>query len=235
MKDRQTESGSGSARIPLVSPALHVVAMTVVVFLRSSFGFAYLRPRSVFFALSWAFGLFLIYAWIEPGVWRKTRALCLFGSGALILYWAHLAVAFRREWSSRGKHDQDSGTSHLLRARRGVGWPVMARTERDIHLWVEPASALLVAGVLRFATGERRLSPWLFLAGGSLWVKEALNCWFRVRRQKRQEDVLSDAEDNLEPSPANDARPTELPNAARKIRVKRPRTGTPPSDGGAEE
>src|SRR5690606_22769981 len=78
MKDRQAEPSPSQPRIPLLSTLLHCVSMTVVVFLRSGFGFAYFRPRSVFLAGIWAFALFTVYAWNEPAVWQWSASLCVF-------------------------------------------------------------------------------------------------------------------------------------------------------------
>lgn len=47
MKDRQTEASPFQPRIPVLSFLLHCISMPVVVFLRSGFGFAYLRPNSI--------------------------------------------------------------------------------------------------------------------------------------------------------------------------------------------
>jgi hypothetical protein len=102
MKDRQMPLDGGEPRILVLSAALHCAAMTVLVFLRSSFGFVFLRPKSVFFAISWAFVLFVIYAWCEPDVWAAYRSVCLFGVAAMLLYWTHLVQAFARELGEQG-------------------------------------------------------------------------------------------------------------------------------------
>ena len=73
MKDVQVPLAGGEQRIPILSPVFHCCAMTVIVFFRYSFGFEFLRPRSVFFAFSWAFVLFTVYAWNEPAVWAAYR------------------------------------------------------------------------------------------------------------------------------------------------------------------
>ena len=103
MKDRQVPHTPAPPRIPFVSAVLHCVSMSVVVFLRSGFGYAYLRPRSIFFASSYAFGLFLIYAWNEPGVWEKTAEIRYYGLSVVGLYVLHLIAAFfgefLRDWN----------------------------------------------------------------------------------------------------------------------------------------
>lgn len=219
MKDRQIEQASGQARIPIVSAVLHCVSMTALVYLRSSFGFIYLRPKSVFFAFSWAFGLFAVYAWLQPEVWRDYRAALLFGLGAILLYSLHLLISFMRELHRTGEHDHYSGTSHAL---RWMGKTPGASAEMNLHLWWEPGVLLFAAVVLRLSLGERRLSGWLVLVAFSLCTKELLNYWYHLRHRKRQEDIFGDAGDTVEPSSPNSVAPTP-PKATRKAGVKRPR------------
>ena len=149
-------------RIPFFSAALHCVAMTALVFLRSSFGFVYLRPKSVFFVFSWAFALFTIYAWIESAVWREYRSVCIFGVAAMTLYWIHLLVAFARQWGKQDQHDRYSGTSHGLRLMRKEGMSPTSRLEWKFHVLAEPAVVLFAAAGLRFVFGVSHLSSWLF-------------------------------------------------------------------------
>ena len=54
MRDIHTER-SKAGPIPLISPLLHCTAMTGLVFLRRNFGYAFLRPKAIFFAFTWAF------------------------------------------------------------------------------------------------------------------------------------------------------------------------------------
>ena len=199
MKDKQVEPPSGQPRIPFFSAAIHCVAITAIVYLRSSFGFAYLRPKSVFFAFTWAFVLFTIFAWMEPPIWRQYRAVCVFGAGAAALYWVHLLTAFLRELYHRGEHDHYSGTSHVLRIMRRPGRPQPRFFEMNLHLWAEPAAILFVALFLRLAFAERRLSSWLVLVAVCLWFKEAFNYWFELRQRKRQVDTFIDVDAGAEP------------------------------------
>src|SRR5450432_259604 len=118
MRNIHTERAS-PGRIPVLSPTVHCVAMTALVYLRTSFGYAVLRPKSIFFAFSWAFCLFAYIAWNEPALWSDYRAVWIFGFGAVALYWLHFLIAISRELYRVGEHDHYSGESHLLRLRRG--------------------------------------------------------------------------------------------------------------------
>jgi hypothetical protein len=222
MKDRQIQLDGGEPRIPFVSAALHCVAMTVLVFLRSSFGFVYLRPKSVFFAFSWAFVLFSIYAWNEPDVWSEYRPVCIFGAAAMSLYWIHLFVALSGQWREKGPHDRYSGDSSALRLMRRAGLSPTASLERRLHLWAEPAAVLVAAAAFRFVFGEHHLSKWLFFVAGCFWCKEALNRWFELRQAKRQKDIFDDATDTPE-APSATILGQEPPKATRKEAVKRKR------------
>lgn len=222
MKDRQIELDGGEPRIPFVSAALHCVAMTGIVFFRYGFGFIYLRPKSVFFAFSWAFVLFVIAAWNEPEMWGAYRIPCIFGLAAMTLYWVHLAVAVSQQWQQKAAHDRYSGTSIMFRFLKGVRAESPAELERQIHLWFEPGLVLLGAATLRFAFGERHLSNWLFLLSGCFWCKEGLNRWFEIRQVKRQKDIFDDATDTPD-APTSTILDTETPKATRKEGVKQPR------------
>ena len=223
MRDRQVEIPSGQARIPLISALLHCISMSVLVYLRSSFGFVYLRSKSVFFAFSWALLLFTIYAWNEPQVWQEYRFVCFFGIGSVALYWLHLTISFVRELHRKGEHDRFSGKSHPFRLMRLCGRVETPRAEMIQHLWIEPGAVLLSAIVIRWIAGDARLSLWLLSAAGCLWLKEALNYWHQLRQQKRQEDIFADTEDSVADTSPNTPN-FEPPVAARKARVKRQRS-----------
>lgn len=233
MKDKQIPAASAEPRIPFVSAFLHCVSMTALVYLRSSFGFGFLRPKSVFFAFSWAFALYAVYAWMEGSVWREHLALLLFGGGAVLLYWLHLLIAFGREWNQRGEHEHYSGASHLARLLRRFGKTPSVRFEEKLHLWGEPPAVLLVSAALRLVFGENSLSFWLGMVALCFWSKEALNHWFRIRQRKRREDMFDDTEDAVEPPTASNLAP-ELPKAARKVRVKRNRNAASADDAAKE-
>ena len=221
MKDRQIALEGGEPRIPLISPALHCVAMTALVFLRSSFGYVYLRPKSVFLVFSWAFALFTIYAWNEPDVWRSYRAACLFGVAAIILYWLHLLTAVIGQWRGKGPHDRFSGISHVVPLMRRRGASPESELEKKLHLWGEPAAVLLAAAITRLF-GETHLSAWLLFVSLCFWCKEALNQWFQIRQTKRQKDIFDDASDTPD-APSTTIPGQDAPKPTRKERVKRAR------------
>lgn len=222
MKDRQMELAGAEPRIPFVSAALHCVAMTVIVFFRFSFGYVYLRPKSVFFAFSWAFVLFCIVAWNEAALWPDYRSICVFGAVAMILYWLHLFIAVSAQWREKGPHDRYSGTSIIVRFLKTAGVPVTAILERRVHLWVEPGTTLAVAAFFWIATPAQRLASWLFFVAVCFWCKEALNRWFEIRQTKRQKDIFDDAADTPD-APTTTVLAKESPKPTRKEGVKQPR------------
>lgn len=227
MKDRQVEQSPAQSRIPVVSAVLHCVSMTVIVFLRSSFGFGFLRPRSIFFAFAWAIILFSIYAWNEPTVWRQFWALCLFGLAAATLYFIHFFTAFFREIYREGAHDNDSGKPHSLRILGFLGRQASPKLQKNWHIWGEPL-LVLVAGLLLRIFGEHYLSAWLILCAPCLCLKEALNHWFQIRQKKRHRDSRDDAEDIFED--AEPPKTTEAPKPVGKDKVKRPRASSLPAE-----
>jgi hypothetical protein len=220
MKDIHSERSS-PGRIPILSPTVHCVAMTALVYLRSSFGFVFLRPKSVFFAFTWAFVLFDIVAWNEPGLWHQYRAVCIFGTGAAFLYWLHLSIAVSRELYRAGEHDLYSGTSHLRRLMPR-GEQGSAAPERNLHLWGEPATVLVLAGTLRFAFAEHHLSTWLVFTAACMVCKEGMNYWFTVRRDKIKDDMIHDAKEQGDTLPDNQLS-ADAPKATRKEPVRRKR------------
>jgi hypothetical protein len=216
MKDRQVESVPMQTRIPVVSAVLHCVAMTAVVFLRSGFGYAYLRPKSIFFACSWAFALFCIYAWIEPGAWQHHAPICIFGMASMGLYWLHLSVAFVSQLRGSATHDNDSGTPHILRI---VNHP---RLQAAWVMWGEPVlllAAALTCGLL--GPAWKNLSTWFLTVSLCLGFKEFLNHWFRIRHEKIQGDNLDDAKENIVRNAGEEA--SDLPPPSRKPKAKYPR------------
>ncbi len=223
MKDKQVQKGGPVPGIPLISPLLHVISMTGLVFLRSSFGYAFLRPKSVLLACVWAHALFSFYAWHEPAVWPRWRGVVFYGSAVSLLYLVHLLVAFARELRRSGKHDYDSGTPHFMRLEGLFRPGIRERLEAFIQLWLEPA-AVLVASLVLEAGGVTKLPAWLAFLSVCLWTKEALNHWYRLRHHKKQSDVFSDAGEGLDAEPGHT---TPGPaGAGRKPRQKRARAGS---------
>lgn len=205
--------------IPILSPALHCVAMTVLVYLRSSFGYTFLRPKSIFFACSWAFVLLFIMAWNEPPYWREYRAVCIFGAGAVVLYWLHFAATFFREWLKQGEDDQYPGTPHALRFARALRFPVTSG--ETIRFFIEPGLVFVVAALLRLAFCERHLSTWLVVVSGCMIGREAINYWTTIRREKVIAETVRKAKQQGDAFSDQPAAP--VPKATRKEPVRRQR------------
>jgi len=222
MKDRQAEPSPSQPRIPVLSTVLHCVSMTVVVFLRGGFGFAYFRPRSVFLASIWAFALFTVYAWNEPAVWQWSASLCVFGMAASALYLLHFTLEFARQLRGSASHDHDSGNPHLLRLLRKQDGASYERAKILCAVWCEPALVLLAALLARWFLGSPHLSAWLLLAAACLWLKEAMNYWHHLRQRKRRRDAIEDAEETLDPVPEPPGSPNTT--SGRKEKTFRPRT-----------
>lgn len=220
MKDIHGERPT-PGRIPVLSPTLHCVAMTALVYLRSSFGLTLFRPRSIFFAFSVAVGVLDYIAWHEPDFWNEYRAACIFGGGAVALYWLHLSITFVRELRRKSEKDDYSGTSHVFRVLRrlGISGP---KTEMNVHLWLEPVIVLMFSAILRLVFAEQHLSTWLVVVAVSMFSTEGLNYWTEIRRDKIAQDITEDAEDRRNALGGNRPVP-EAPQAARVARqhVKR--------------
>lgn len=212
MKDSHGER-SAPGRIPVLSPVLHCVAMTALVYLRSSFGLTLFRPRSIFFAFSFAVGVLDYIAWHEPDIWREYRAACIFGAGAVTLYWLHFGITFFRELYRKSERDDYSGTSHALRLLRSLGFSG-PKAEMNLHLWVEPGIVLLSAVTLRVVFSERHLSTWLILVAPCMTLKEGLNYWTEIRRGKIAKDLNEEAEERGHELAGGKAT-AEAPQAAR--------------------
>lgn len=225
MKDRQTEPAAAQPSVFIISPVLHWLAMPAIVFLRSGFGYAFLRPRVIFLVSVYVSALFAVYAWLEQGAWAKYWALVLYSLGASILYLLQLSFTVGRETRGTGKHDAYGGTSHLLRVPgldhlRANGGFVMA-----LQLWMEPFFILIVATALRAFVGETRLSMWLLIVAVAMWFKAFINFWYGRRSEKKHSDIIEDAEERMPGTGGQ--REVPLPNAAgRKPRTKRqPQSG----------
>jgi hypothetical protein len=212
MKDSHGER-SAPGRIPVLSPVLHCIAMTALVYLRSSFGLTLFRPRSIFFAFSFAVGVLDYIAWNEPDIWREYRAACIFSAGAVTLYWLHFGITFFRELYRKSERDDYSGTSHALRLLRMLGFSG-PKAEMNLHLWIEPAIVLFTALALRVVFSERHLSAWLILVAPCMTLKEGLNYWTEIRRGKIAKDLNEEAEERGNELGGGKAT-TEAPQAAR--------------------
>lgn len=225
MKDKQFQSAGPAPGLPIISPLLHVISMTGLVFLRTSFGYAFLSPKSIFLACAWAHGLFCFYAWHEPGVWPRWKAVALYGIAAAGLYLIHLFKALAREIARKGKHDYHAGTSHFMRLAWLFQPGIRDRLAAFVHLWLEPGFVLIVAAFFAVA-GISKLPAWLTLLAFSMWGKEAINYWYRLRHHKKQSDVFSDAEEGMDHYPGTPAENNANAGTGRKPKKKRARVLT---------
>ena len=230
MKDRQFPTQGPLPSIPILSPLLHWLAMPVLVFLRSGFGYSFLSPKSVFLSFVYASAAFCIYAWLEPGAWSKYWAGALFAGGASLLYTLHLVTAVLRETQKTGKHDYYSGTSHLLRLPGFAQQRGNTRFGTLLHLWIEPAIVFVAATALRGFMSELRLSSWLLFVVAAMWLKEFINYWYGLRSEKKHGDIMDDA---MEKMPAGGSGAGSAPPGAggRKPRAKRPPNAMQSTDG----
>ena len=193
MRDTHGER-SAPGRIAGLSPILHCVTMTGLVYLRSSFGLTLFRPRIIFVALSIAVALLDDIPRESSDAWREYRALIIFGNGAVVLYWLHFAITFFRELYRKSGHDDYSGTSHGFRLLRSLGISTPT-AEMNLHLWIEPAAVILFAAALRYVFNEQHLSTWLMIVAPCMFLKESLNYWAEIRRLKILDEVNDKAKE----------------------------------------
>ena len=223
MIDRQPKAPDPEPRIPFVSDLLHFVAMTALVWLRSSFGFVFLRSKAVFFAFSFAFILMEIIAWHTPFIWFYVRALCFFGTGTVILYWLHLLRSWCSEVLRSAGHDNYAGTPHSLRLLKWVGVKPSENLETAIYLGVEPVVVLIAALGFRLLFSANYLSLWLFVTAAAMGAKEGLNYWFELRRDKRGEQMVDDLKREAERKSGISTASSEPAKTTRKAAQNRPR------------
>lgn len=188
MKDPQSAVHIPAGGITFVSSTLHCFCIPVLVFLRKDFGYAYLGPKKIFFALIFASGL-LAYATYKDQSLRPTFLIpAFFGATSSILYLLHLTIASVKQGQGRAEHDQNYGTSPLL--------TLISRSKRPnfeelFHMVVEP---LLVASLGSFIFS----GPFGALMNScavALALKETIRWWLTLRLQKRREDSRTDAKE----------------------------------------
>lgn len=188
MKDRQVSRKPDTAHIPVLSPFLHVLAMPALVLLRHDFGYLFLRPKSIFMALIWAFVLFSIYTAWEPDRWRANAPLCWFLAVSSLAYLFHLTRSIISQWG-RAPHDQFAGRTILFpfRGREGV-----------VFLIVEPVLTV-VAGIAVsvIVPSGGSLFRFLLWSAVAMFLKEGINQWAKVRKVKHQLDATADAEESM--------------------------------------
>lgn len=226
MIDRQPKAPDPEPRIFFVSDLLHFIAMTALVWLRSSFGFVFLRSKAVFFAFSFAFILMEIIAWHTPFIWFYVRALCIFGTITVILYWLHLLRSWCSELLRSAGHDNYAGTPHTLRLLKWAGVKPSKNLETAIYLGVEPVVVLIAAVGFRLLSSANYLSLWLFVAAAAMCAKEGLNYWFELRRDKRGDQIVDDLNREAERKSGLSTASSEPAKTTRKAAQNRPRART---------
>lgn len=227
MKDRQSDVSGQQAHIPFISPLLHWLAMPGVVWLRHSFGYLYLRPKSVFLASCITSTILFAIAWQEPALWMPAGIPLIFAVATSFFYVVHLCLAVIAQTSNTGEHDTYSGKSYLTRVARAFGAETAERFEMHLHLWIEPAILLLAAATIKITTGRAALPTWLTVIALALSAKELRNYWSEIRKHKRKADMLSETKDDAED--LSERPEVEAPKPTRKPRQKHTRPG---SDGG---
>ncbi|TLD71465.1 J domain-containing protein [Phragmitibacter flavus] len=195
--------------------------MPAILFLRSSFGYSFLSPKTVFLPCAQVSFLFLIVTWVEPWLRKPLWAVALFAASASFLYVAHLLAAFWREKERKGKHDFYAGTSHLLRIPGFSQNRGNQDFETVLHLWIEPAVVFVAAVFFRGFLSEQWLSLWLLVVVAGMWLKAFINYWYGIRSEKKHTDIIEDAEEKMPGGGAFAEVP--LPNASgRKPKRTRP-------------
>jgi hypothetical protein len=223
MKDKQPLAKTPTGSVPVVSPVLHCLAMPVLVFLRHSFGYAFLSPKAVFLATVFATGVFSYIVWHDEAFRPRFSALTAFASIASALYLVHLISAIIKQARGNAEHDQYSGRSYL------IGFPVPVKQEKRegfIHCILEPA-LIITAGIL---ASPDLLGKVLVVCGVALGFKELIRAWLSIRLRKRLSDNLGDATETIETAqPTSQSSP--LPTLGRTGRERHPRKFEPEEAG----
>lgn len=218
MKDAQVERPAPKP-LPFVSPALHIFAMTGLVFLRTSFGLAMFSPWYIFVALSIAFPLcFRAAKYFSINPYDQYKTVWIYGLTTITLYWLHLGICVLKQIWKKAEDDLYPGTSHFLRLLR-LFRIKQANLQVIVPLWIEPGF-VLVSALFLFGFSERHYSAWLSFLAFCMFSKEALNFWLTIRKEKVKDDIFITTHEAGESFSA--ASPS-APIASRKEAVHRPR------------
>jgi hypothetical protein len=201
--DRQLGAKPPQASIPIVSPVLHVVSMTIVVFLRRKFGYAYLQPVPQFLVIGLALVIFTSFAWTsrdEFSIWHQYAHLCAFGFISLILFFWHCLTCNIREWLKKAPHDNSSGKSWL-----------------GLHYSIE-SCLVFITGALLFLdhTEFVALGFWLMISAIALSIKEPLNRWYQLRVVKMNEDSHAESKHTMKDTSKQERQPLRKSSKHRK-------------------
>ncbi|MEM7146338.1 MAG: J domain-containing protein [Verrucomicrobiota bacterium] len=195
--DRQVTKASNDPRIPVVTPTLHLLSMTVVVFLRRNFGYDYLRPFTNFITLTWLVFLFSAIAWSsrdETTWWQYSRSLCIFLGASLVLYYLHWFIAYLQDLAKKGPHGHYVGSTWLF----GDKSDSELSDSPGPEYYIEPLVVFLPGAFLYSYSAETvLLGVWLMVAATALSVKEYLNHWNHLQVIKSNRDALKEADGNI--------------------------------------
>jgi hypothetical protein len=203
MRDKQATASLPSGRIPVISPVLHCLSMPILVFWRRKFGYAYLSPKSVFFASIFANCLFSYMVWNDPVLTPTYAALATFGVFASVLYTFHFLACVGSEVGRGSEHDQFSGSSRIIAI---LPSEQREKAEGLVHGAVEPALTILLGAIF----WANILGKVLVVFGLALGCKELIRYWLSLRGDKRVSDSMNDAKDisKINPSAAKPLLPT---------------------------
>lgn len=210
MKDSQAKADVPGS-IPILSPLLHHFSMPLLVFLRHSFGYAFLRSKSIFLSSIFACCLLSYIVWNEPALKSRFASLSCFLLTASALYMFHLLLSLSKNAGGRGEHDQDAGSSHLLSF---LGSSPSQKSHFLVHCLAEPAIFILLAVILP----QSPLTTYFVFAGIALAWKELIRSWLSIRTKKRLQDSIGDAKANIETTVGD--KPTDLVSKGRSEREK---------------
>lgn len=213
--DYQIHKKAPQPGIPVVSAVLHVISMTVVVFLRRRFGYSYLQYISTFVAITWGLLIFTGFAWAsrnENTVWQHHKWLILFTTTSLVLFFIHLAIAYFGVYLRINPHDHEAGKSWLE-----TGNP---SDPAITHLLIEPLFVFSAGAVFYFISAETvMLGLWLFIAAIAMSIKESINSFHHERKLQQTSDALLDAERNMRHNPYQKKAPRR---SVRKTKPRKP-------------
>lgn len=230
MIDRQVRESSADPRIPILSDILHMVSMTVIVFLRCDFGLSFLRPRSIFLAIGWPITLFTIYAWqtrYSNQHWNHWQPELIFAVSAFGLWLLHLLIAGIRQVNKARPHDLYSGSSWVHLPALSADSKRKEKLEAAQRILLEPGIVLIASFLASTKLSSPLLGNWLFITGALLFFKESLNYWNTIRKAVRTQDSIEDAKKTLEPQANQDSEAAPLRN---KGSNKETSASPPPSE-----
>lgn len=188
MKDKQQRLKSPVSQIPIIGPVLHVLSLTIVVFLRKRFGYSYLQPVSIFALLALALLISTGFAWTsqqENQVWEKYKFFCFAGFTIIIFFFGRLIGCWFRQLRGSEEHEHYSGTS-------------LFGDFQLVKTCLEPILVFAAGAYLYIHRQEHEgfaVGLWLMCAATALSIKEYWNGWYDSRQKTLRAMQLSDSEE----------------------------------------